>query len=266
MIIGFTKMHGLGNDFVVIENMNGRINLSKEQIIILCNRHKGIGADGVILVEKSENADCFMNYYNADGTLAEMCGNGVRCVAKFLRDEIFPKDNLIQLKIDTRAGIKNIECKTDGTFSVNMGNPLFSHKDFPNNNLELEGLKLNFVSVGNPHAVAFVKNLDKYDLMTLGSKIENNKNFPNKINLELVEEISPNEFRVKVWERGCGITLACGTGACAVYAVARKIKDAEKEITVELPGGKLFMSENADGDIIMRGRAESVFSGLIEMI
>ena len=269
MNIGFTKMHGLGNGFVIIDNMDGRIHLSKEQVIFLCDRNKGIGADGVILVEKSDDADCFMNYYNNDGTLAEMCGNGVRCVAKFLKDEILAKVTLpkINFKINTRAGVKEIKYEEDETFSVNMGKPVFSHSDFPRTHLggslELEGLALNFVSVGNPHAVAFVENLERYDLSILGPKIENNKNFPNKINLEMVEEISPSEYKVKVWERGCGVTLACGTGACAVYAVARKLKNANKKLTINLPGGSLLMSENKEGDIIIRGGAVSAYSGII---
>jgi diaminopimelate epimerase len=263
MNIGFTKMHGLGNDFVVIDNMNGRITLSKKQIIFLCDRNKGIGADGVILIESSDEADCFMNYYNADGSMAEMCGNGVRCVAKFLKDEILKNET--HFKIMTRAGIKEIAYQNDGTFSVNMGKPVFSHHDFPKQSLELEGLDLNFVSMGNPHAVAFVENLDDYELQTIGPRVENDSHFPNKINVEIVEKKNDKEFVVKVWERGCGATLACGTGACAVYAVARKSKSANAEIVINLPGGKLFMSEK-DGEIIMRGEAASVFSGLVEII
>ena len=260
-------MHGLGNDFIVIDNMNGQISLSEEQIVFMCDRHKGISADGVILIESSDKADCFMNYYNSDGTLAEMCGNGVRCVAKFLKDKILQKNipAKTDFKIDTRAGIKEIIYQDDDTFSVNMGKPVFSHKDFPENNLEIEGLNLNFVSMGNPHAVAFVKDIHSYKLEFVGMRIEHDPHFPNKINLELVEEISPNELKVKVWERGCGETLACGTGACAVYAVARKYRNCDKEIIISLPGGKLFMSENKEGDIIMRGGAVSVFSGIVEI-
>lgn len=266
-------MNGLGNDFVVIDNMNGKISLSKEQIIFLCDRHKGVGADGVILIEKSDKADsmgspradCFMNYYNADGTEAEMCGNGVRCVAKFLKDEILRKVAPLQkdFKIDTRAGVKDIKYEDNETYSVNMGKPTFTHNDFPKQSLELEGLFLNFVSVGNPHAVIFVDDLDQYDLLTLGPKIEKNKNFPNKINLELVQKVSSKEFKIKVWERGCGATLACGTGATGVYAILRKHKNAPRDIVINLPGGKLFLSESKDGDIIMRGPTESVYSGMV---
>ncbi len=261
MNIEFTKMHGLGNDFVVIDNMNGRITLSPEQVVFLCDRHKGIGADGVILVEKKDGTDCFMNYINADGSLAQMCGNGVRCTAKFLKDN-FSKDK-INFNIATRSGNKHITYFEDETFSVNMGKASFESNDFPKEIINLCGLDLNFVSIGNPHAVAFVKNLNNYDLSVIGPAIENDSNFKNKINLQLVEEIDSNNLKMKTWERGCGITLACGTGACAVYALARKFHNINESITIELPGGKLFLSENKEGDIIMRGEAKSIYTGMI---
>ena len=254
-------MHGAGNDFIVIDNFNGRIKLSSEQVSFLCDRHKGIGSDGLILVESAADANCFMNYYNSDGTFAEMCGNGIRCIAKFLKDFYFKNEN--NFKILTRAGMKEVVCEDNGTFSVNMGKPIFSHSDFPEKELEIEGLKLSFVSMGNPHAVAYVENLRTYDLLTLGKKIENNSNFPNKINFELVEIRSKKELDVLVWERGCGATLACGTGACATYAIASKNKKIDKEIIINLPGGKLLLSENEDGEIIMRGEAVSVYSGMV---
>lgn len=263
MNIGFTKMHGLGNDFVVIDNMNGRIELSAEQVVFLCNRFKGIGADGVILVEKSDIADCFMNYINADGSFAQMCGNGVRCTAKFLKDEVLK--NKVDFKIETRSGIKNIDCMDDGTFSVNMGKASFAHSDFPENSMRLYDLDLDFVSMGNPFAIMFVEDLKKYDVSFLGPLVENHKLFPNRMNLEIAQLINPDLIKVNVWERGCGPTLACGTGACAVYALAKKKNIIGKEIIIELPGGKLFMSENENEEIIMRGPAVSVFSSIIEI-
>ncbi|MCX6757738.1 MAG: diaminopimelate epimerase [Candidatus Nomurabacteria bacterium] len=264
MNIEFTKMHGLGNDFIVINNMNGRIKLSTEQVVFLCNRFIGVGADGVILVEKSDKAHCFMNYINADGTYAEMCGNGVRCTAKFLRDDFFKDQN--DFKIDTRAGIKEVKYYSkDKTFSVNMGKPIFKHSDFPENSLDLEGLSLDFVSVGNPHAVAFVENLNNYNISFIGPRIENDKHFPNKINFHIVQKKSEKEFDVLTWERGCGATLACGTGACAVYAILRKYKNTSTPLIIGLPGGKLFISENEEGVIIMSGPAESVFSAIISL-
>ncbi len=262
MNIQFTKMHGLGNDFIMIENMNGRISLSKEQIIFLCDRHFGIGADGVILIESSDQADCFMNYYNSDGSIVEMCGSGVRCVAKFLKDDIKLSQN--NFKIDTRSGIKEIECLPDETFSVNMGKPIFSSTDFPDKSLEIEGLHWNFVSMGNPHAVAFVNNIDDYELSVIGPRVENNSNFPNRINVEIAEQKNQMEFRGKIWERGSGATLSSGTGSSAVYAAARRYKNADQEASISFPGGKLSFNED-DGDIIMRGPAVSVFSSMISI-
>jgi diaminopimelate epimerase len=259
----FYKYHGAGNDFVMIDNLNEEISLTKNQVVSLCDRHYGIGADGVILVESSANADCYMNYYNSDGSQG-LCGNGTRCTAKFLQDKVSPdKKNFL---IDTISGIKSVVSEDDGTFSVNMGVPSFSSPDFPEKSVELEGLLFNFVSTGNPHAVTFVKNLNDYDLPVLGPKIENNPVFPNKINVEFVEEISPREFKVKVWERGSGVTLACGTGACAVYSMVQKLKKAEVSLTIELPGGKLFFSQSEDGETIMRGPATYVYKGEIQTI
>jgi diaminopimelate epimerase len=261
MNIEFTKMHGLGNDFVVIDNMNGRIVLTPEQVVFLCDRHKGIGADGVILVEKKDGADCFMNYINADGSLASMCGNGVRCTAKFLKDN-FSKDK-INFNIATRSGNKYITYFEDETFSVNMGKASFESNDFPKEIINLCGLDLNFVAVGNPFAISIVDSLEENNIEVLGPLIENDKNFPNRINLELVKEKSSNEFEVKVWERGCGETLACGTGACAVYALLKKLRNITGEITINFKGGKLFLSDNKEEDIIMRGGAKSVYTGMV---
>ena len=264
MNIFFTKMQGIGNDFIAIDNFNGRINFTKKLISYLCDRHKGIGADGLILVESSTvGADCFMNYYNSDGSEAEMCGNGIRCTALFLKNDYLKDKNIFE--IETRSGVKKITYKDDGTFSVNMGKPIFIHEDFPKKSIILQGLDLNFVSVGNPHAVAFVNNLNDFELEKVGSLMEIDSSFPNKINFELVEKINDKEFKVLVWERGCGKTLACGTGACAVFALIDKNinenKDSEKEIKIKLPGGDLFISKNIEGEIIMRGEAQSVFGG-----
>ena len=261
------KYHGAGNDFIMIDNRDGIFDTKNtDRIKLLCDRHFGIGADGIILLELSDKADCFMNYYNSDGTLAEMCGNGVRCLAKFFLQQT--KSNAKELSIDTRAGIKKIICNPDGSFSVNMGAPVFSHTDFPSGPLTLENITFNFVSMGNPHAVGFVKNISEIDISEIGPSIENNSHFPNKINAEFVEKISDDYFKVKVWERGCGATLACGTGACAVYAILTKLSArqdlAENEITLEFPGGKLYLSENQEGQIILRGPAVCVFEGEIK--
>lgn len=260
-MINFTKMHGLGNDFVVIDNMDGKTKLSKEQIIFLCDRHRGVGADGVILVESSEAADCFMNHIDADGTCPRMCGNGIRCVAKFLKNNKLVSKNYT--RVSTRSGIKEVNCYEDGTYSVNMDKASFKNPDFPEENTVVSGLPLCFVSVGNSFAISFVDDITKYDFNSIGPSIENNKIFPNRINFELVEQKSKNEFKVRVWERGHEETLACGTGACAIYALAKKTRDIDKEITVEFPGGKLYLSSDTEDNIIMRGPAEVSFVGKI---
>lgn len=264
MNIEFTKMHGLGNDFVVIDNMNGRIKLTPEDVVLLCDRHKGVGADGVILVEAKEGAHCFMNYINADGTYAQMCGNGVRCTAKFIKNYFYKQIN--NLNIATRSGIKNITCFDDGTFSVNMGKASFENEDFPSEPVEINNLKLNFVSMGNPFAITLVESLASNDIGVLGPMIENHPKFPNRMNLELVEEVNSREYKVRVWERGCGETMACGTGACAVYSYLKSLDKKEGEIVIEFPGGKLYISENEKEEIIMRGPAVSVYSGMVELI
>ncbi len=268
-MIKFEKYEGDGNDFIMINNLKGDIKLKGEYIKSICDRHFGIGADGIILLESSKKGDCFMNYYNSDGTDAEMCGNGVRCTAKFYleqttsptsRQESHPKE----LNIDTRAGIKNVKINKDDTYSVNMGAPVFTHPDFPSGELSIEGLTFECVSMGNPHAVVMVDSLDDYDVPSVGPEVEKDYHFPNKINVEFVEKVKDDYCKVKVWERGCGLTLACGTGACAVYAILKKKNKNLKEITLEFPGGKLFLSENPEGEIILRGPATFVFKGEIK--
>lgn len=253
-MLNFHKYQGAGNDFIMINNLEGSIKLEPEYIKKICDRHFGIGADGVILIEKSDKADCFMNYYNADGSLAEMCGNGVRCTTKFYLSET--NQILNEVNIDTRAGIKTIKVQEDGTYVVNMGLPVFKHPDFPDKDINLYGYPFQFVSMGNPHAITFVNNLN-IDIKDIGSKVENNEHFTNKINVEFVQKVNDDHYKVKVWERGSGETLACGTGACAVYSILKP----NKEITLEFPGDKLYLSNNGKGEILLRGDAEFVFKG-----
>jgi len=266
----FYKYHGTGNDFIIIDNRDKGFDV--KNIKLLCDRHFGIGADGLILLESSDKADCFMNYYNADATLAEMCGNGVRCVAKFFIEHIKSTEREIkELLIDTRNGIKKVRVNKNGSFSIDMGIPVFSHADFPEKSLKFENIEFNFVSMGNPHAVGMVKDISLINISEIGLKIELDSHFPNKINVELVEKVSDDYFKVKVWERGVGATLACGTGACAVYAIlmrasassAKQALAEQREITLEFPGGNLNLSENKE-EIILRGEAVFVFKGKIE--
>jgi len=274
-MINFHKYEGAGNDFIMINNLDNKLTLQTEQIKQLCDRHFGIGADGVILLESSNKADCFMNYYNSDGTQAEMCGNGVRCTAKFFLDQTKESKVLpYSIKIDTRAGIKEVKINDDGTFSVDIGAPIFESKDFPKSTsrtgAKIEGFDFHSVSMGNPHAVTIVDDLNKIDLKTIGPKVENNSSFPNKINVEFVEKVNDNYYKVRVWERGCGVTLACGTGAGAVYSIITKnvrqdlTQNKDTEITLEFPGGKLFLSKNEQDHVILRGPATFVFKGEIK--
>lgn len=263
-MINFQKYEGAGNDFVMINNLDNKISLIPEEIAKICDRHFGVGADGVILLESSDKADCFMNYYNSDGSLAEMCGNGARCTADFFLKQT--DSNKKEIKLDTRAGIKDIKVNDDGTYSVDMGAPIFESPDFPSETLNLEGYNFDCVSMGNPHTVTMVEDLNKVDLKKIGPRVENNENFPNKINVEFVEKVSDNYYKVKVWERGCGATLACGTGACAVYSIINKLSPRQglgEEITLEFPGGNLFLSQNEQGHVILRGPATFVFKGEI---
>lgn len=264
-MINFYKYHGAGNDFIMVNNLKGDIDLSSGYIASLCDRHFGIGADGLILLESSEKADCFMNYYNSDGTIAEMCGNGSRCTAKFFLEQT--NSNLNEMRLDTRAGIKNIKINEDDTYSVDMGVPVFEHSDFPSSSINLEGFDFSCVSMGNPHAVTEVEDLNKINIKEIGPRVETNSHFPNKINVEFVQRISEEYYKVLVWERGCGATLACGTGACAVYSILSKESTRQglvgKEITLEFPGGKLFLSKNEQDHVILRGPAMFVFKGEI---
>lgn len=270
MKISFFKMQGTGNDMIMIDNLAGEISLSEAQIRYLCDRNFGIGADGLILVESVSGVDCFMNYYNSDGTSGEMCGNGIRCTAKYFLELSGEKPEV--MKIGTRAGVKTVNIVAGEDFgvsgelySVNMGRPMFESADFPMEGLMLGGYGLNFVSMGNPHAVAFVEDVEEVNLEEIGPRIEHDRNFPNRINFEVVQKLSANILKMRVWERGSGITLACGTGACAVYAIALKLGKIEGRAMVQLPGGNLLIEENENGEILMTGPAENVFTGEISI-
>ena len=255
-------MEGIGNDMIMINNLDGKIKLSNKTVAKLCSRRFGIGADGLILLETVKDADCFMNYYNADGSIGEMCGNGIRCTAKFYQEETNFKGNI--LNVQTRDGLKPIRLLED-QYEVNMGTARFkAPQQIPDKTVTLEGHEFHSVSMGNPHAVAIVRNVDEIDLATIGPKVENNlQNFPEKTNVEFLEVISPQTIKMRVWERGSGITLACGTGACAVYAIAKKLDLVQDgEVKVILPGGDLWIHQE-DDKIMMRGPDTNVFDGQI---
>ena len=280
-MIEFTKMTGLGNDYIYINCMNGTsIKNIPEVAKKLSDRHFGIGADGLILIENPtiNNADYKMRIFNSDGSEAEMCGNGIRCVAKFIHDKKINGND--KLSIETLSGIKKVKIIEDNNNECNdvivdMGEPVFQDKNIPYNvyepfnkdlDLDVNGEKMRFtvVSMGNPHAITFVENLDDMQIDKYGPKIENNPIFPNRTNVEFVEIIDKNNIKVRVWERGVGETYACGTGACAAMVASGLNGYTDENVTVNLPGGKLKIEWGKDNHIYMEGPATTVYEGKID--
>ncbi len=274
-MIVFTKMQGIGNDFIVIENLKNEIIYSYQKLSkYLCNRNFGIGADGVLYIEKSEIADFKMRIFNSDGTEAEMCGNGIRCFAKYLyENKILEKT---EMNIETLAGVKKIKLILEGKkvslVQVNMGKPCFEYDKIPVFYKENEeGVKIDNklvypISMGNPHAVCFVNSVENINIEKEGSLIEKYKYFPNKTNVEFVEIIGRNKIKVRVWERGVGETLACGTGACAAAVISNIKKNLEDKIEVKLKGGILKIEYDKKSELVyLKGEAEKVFVGKIDI-
>lgn len=276
--LNFWKMHGLGNDYIVIDNRGGE--LSEEELpdlaIKLCRRRVGIGADGLLLVCNSRVADAKMRIFNPDGTEAEMCGNGIRCFAKYCFENRIAKKNVIS--VETLAGIKELHLKVERgavtSVRVNMGSPCFEAEKIPiigngtfiNKPLDVDGkiLMATALSMGNPHCVIFVNNIDSYPVDVIGPKVEDHKLFPKRTNVEFVQVISRKRLKVRVWERGVGETLACGTGACASVVAAKVLGKVEEGAIVELPGGKLIV-EYEGNVVFMEGPAEKVFEGKVSI-
>ncbi len=282
MELQFSKMHGTLNDFIVFDNTRGVVNLSPDQVSFLCNRRAGIGGDGVIGIKSSDAADFFMDYMNSDGSFAEMCGNGIRCLAKYVFDNGLTTKTSVA--IETRAGVKVVEIcpDSDGRMikaRVNMGIPIFELKRIPANvgsneapllDQTIKALDRQFVaalvSMGNPHCVILLDE-DVEDLPTkYGPIIENHDLFPEKTNVEFIKAVTRNNIIMRVWERGSGETFSCGTGACA-SAVAAVLKGAvESPVEVDLLGGSLTIDWNGlDTPVYMTGPAVTVFSGSITL-
>jgi diaminopimelate epimerase len=280
MRLEFQKLHGTLNDFVVLHDLENHISLSPHQVTHICDRHAGVGADGIIVVRKSSNADFFMDYVNADGSLAEMCGNGIRCLAKYVFDNGLTDKTI--LPVETRAGIKTVELMvgSDGLVDnvrVNMGNPIFEANRIPvsakseitpiiDHPISVLDRKFDatFVSMGNPHCVIFVDEDPRPVALKYGPIIEKNTLFPSGANVEFVRTIGPDRLLMRVWERGSGETLSCGTGACATFVAARLKNLVDDHAVIELLGGELFVSWKGENDpVLMTGSAVSVFSGTI---
>jgi diaminopimelate epimerase len=278
--LNFTKMHGLGNDFIIINTINQRTdNLNSFDLAKnLCHRHFGIGADGLILVEESKNSDIKMRIINSDGSEAEMCGNGIRCFSKYLyENDILNKE---VFSVETKAGVivPSLIIK-DGKvigIEVDMGIPILERKDIPmkgnpsdlviSEKLTINGSSFNItcVSMGNPHAVIFVDNLQDINLETLGPLFENHPIFPEKINTEFIQIKNRNEAFMLVWERGAGKTMACGTGACASVVAGVLNNKLNRKAKIHLPGGTLSVEwQETDDHIVLTGPSKNVFHGEI---
>ncbi|HIS12576.1 MAG TPA: diaminopimelate epimerase [Candidatus Onthocola stercoravium] len=274
----FTKMHGIGNDYVYINCFEEKLVPEEmiDDIIAMSDRHKGIGSDGVIFIMPSEVADARMRMFNADGSEGKMCGNGIRCVGKYVYEHGISHNN--PLRIETASGIKTlnldvVQGKVESV-TVDMGIPILDSKLIPVN-LDVEQV-INYplvvnnqeylitcVSMGNPHCVIFTEGIDYLNLEKIGPLFENNPVFPERINTEFVEIIDDKTMKMRVWERGSGETLACGTGASAsvVAAIYNNVFTRDQEIKVILKGGELYITLTSDNHVFMRGSATEVFTG-----
>lgn len=276
----FTKMHGIGNDYVYVNCFQEEVKHPAEVSKYVSDRHFGVGSDGLILIKPSGVADFKMDMYNADGSQGEMCGNGIRCVAKYVYDYgLTDKQNI---SVETLAGIKHLELTVEnGKVSlvrVNMGAPELTPAQIPviaqgeraiDVPLEVKGTQyqMSCVSMGNPHCVIFMEE-DVYslDLEAIGPDFENHVRFPKRINTEFVNVLDNQTLRMRVWERGSGETLACGTGACATAVAAMLNGYTKKEVTVQLLGGDLNIEwEGGNAPVYMTGSATTVFDGIIEL-
>jgi len=274
MEIQFTKMHGLGNDFVVIDAINQDIDLSEEQVRFIADRHFGVGCDQLLLVEAAESDDVDFVYriFNSDGGEVEQCGNGARCFAVFVREKGLSNKNPIV--VETNTGVISLYIEKDGQVTVDMGVPELKPWAIPFNAdtrldeyaLDVNGdvLKIGAVSMGNPHAVTIVDDVETTDVDELGAAIENHALFPNRVNAGFMQIVSDAHIRLRVFERGAGETLACGTGACAAMVVGHLQGHLADEVQVDLPGGSLQISWQGEASpVMMTGPATRVFEGKI---
>ncbi|MDQ4005625.1 MAG: diaminopimelate epimerase [Actinomycetota bacterium] len=271
----FSKYHGTGNDFVMIDDLGDDLTLSPALVAALCDRHRGVGADGVIRIAPSDRAHFFMDYWNAEGDVAEMCGNGIRCLAKFVFERGRTRDT--ELDVDTRAGVKHLELEVDRdgmrAVRVDMGPPAvergaipmrgpagdrFIGQPFP---AAGDGLTGTAVSMGNPHLVLLgAEDLGSLDLGRIGPPLEHHQDFPDRTNVEFIE-VEDGVVHVRVWERGVGETMACGTGACASLVAAHLLGLVGRRATVRFPGGDLDVEWAEDDRVYLTGPATFVFDG-----
>ena len=275
--MNFTKLHGAGNDYIFINATNLNYNWSSLSIQV-SDRHTGIGSDGLILLLNSDVADIKMTMFNADGSEGKMCGNGIRCLVKFAMDEgVIPQNNN-PISVETMSGILSVKPIFENNImikaSVSMGKPILNPKNIPINiektnfvssypmKINDYNFKLAFVSMGNPHAIAILEEpIEEIPLEMIGPIVEKQNIFPDRINFEIVNIISKDHVKLRVWERGSGLTMACGTGACATVVALILQKLVNNSVKVELPGGNLNISWLGNGPVIMEGPVKTVFNG-----
>lgn len=276
----FTKMQGIGNDYVYVNCFEEKVDDPERVSVFISDRHFGIGSDGLVLIMPSDKADFRMRMFNADGSEGNMCGNATRCIGKYVYDNNLTDNTNITL--ETRSGVKHLTLFPEGgevrTVLVDMDKAILKPslipmnadgEEFINQPVEVNGEKVNItaVSMGNPHAVTFVDDVEALDLEKIGPSYENHPLFPERVNTEFAKLIDDSTVMMRVWERGSGETWACGTGACAcaVACVKNGFFPYDKEITVKLRGGDLFITYKSDGTVLMRGPAETVFTGEINI-
>lgn len=276
MRLQFTKMHGLGNDFVVLDGINQTVALSPHQIRFIATRRFGIGCDQLLVVEAPTRKDVDFRYriFNADGGEVEQCGNGARCFARFVREQGLTRKNDIQ--VETAAGIIQLRVEFDGQVTVDMGRPHLNPASIPfmaktqaeRYAIEVVGttVEIGAVSMGNPHAVLLVDDVNKAPVERLGPVLESHERFPRRTNVGFMEVVARDHIRLRVFERGVGETLACGTGACAAVVVGRIQKRLDESVRVDLPGGSLRVYWTGGREtVMMTGSATRVFEGWIEL-
>lgn len=275
----FTKMEGCGNDYVYVNGFTNKIENPNKLSEFVSNRNFGIGSDGLIMINPSNKADFRMNMYNADGSEGKMCGNGIRCVAKYVYDNKMTDKTTIT--VETLSGIKTLVLNVEGnkvkTVRVDMGSPILEAKEVPVISdkeqvidepitIDNREYKITCVSMGNPHAITFIDDTDSLDIESIGPKFEKNEIFPDRINTEFIQIVDRNTIKMRVWERGSGETLACGTGACASVVACVLNNLTENKVTVKLLGGDLFIEYNREENTVyMTGPARVSFVGNIDI-
>jgi diaminopimelate epimerase len=276
MLLKFTKMHGLGNDFVVFDAIHQRVELTADQVRFIADRRFGVGCDQLLLVEQSRSKDAEFRYriFNADGSEVEQCGNGARCFARFVTDKSLTRNRSIP--VETARGLIVLNLQDDGQVTVNMGVPQLAPASLPfvaeaqakNYALDVEGqsVQIAAVSMGNPHAVLRVDDVNTAPVERLGPKIESHVRFPRRVNVGFMQIVNRGHINLRVYERGAGETLACGTGACAAVVAGIVQGWLDHEVTVKLPGGELVIRwQGGDNPLYMTGPATAVFEGQIEL-